>query len=63
VENISTPLAKIKLNWFPLSFSGEFEKAYREYFFHDSLRLVRIALAVGLFFYGLLCFLYACVVP
>jgi len=65
VENISTPLKlnKIKLNWFPLSFSGEFEKVFQEYFFHDSLRLVRIAIAVGLFFYGIFGILDAWLVP
>jgi signal transduction histidine kinase len=63
VENISTPRDKIKLNWFPLSFSGEFEKAYQEHFFQDSLRIVRIALVVGLFFYGLFGFLDAWLVP
>jgi signal transduction histidine kinase/ActR/RegA family two-component response regulator len=63
VENISTPQDKIKLKWFPLSFSGEFETVFRRYYFQDSLRHVRIALVVGFFFYGIFGFLDALLVP
>ena len=54
---------KIKLNLFPLSFSGDFEDAFQEYYFHDALRHIRIALAVGLFFYAIFGLLDAWLVP
>ena len=63
MENISAPQYKIKLKWFPLSFSGDFEKVFQKYYFQDSLRHVRIALAVGFFFYGIFGFLDALLVP
>ena len=53
----------MKLKWFPLSFSGEFEKVFQKYYFQDSLRHVRIALVVGFFFYGIFGFLDALLVP
>jgi signal transduction histidine kinase len=63
VENNSNPHDKIKLKWLPLSFSGDFEKVFQEYYFLDSLRHVRIALMVGFFFYGVFGFLDALLVP
>ena len=48
---------------FPLSFSGDFEDAFQEYYFHDALRHIRIALAVGLFFYAIFGLLDAWLVP
>ena len=53
----------MKLKWFPLSFSGEFEKVFQKYYFQDSLRHVRIALVVGFFFYGIFGFLDVLLVP
>ena len=59
----STSPDKIKLNLFPLSFSGDFENAFQEYYFHDALRHIRIALAVGLFFYAIFGLLDVWLVP
>ena len=59
----STPLDEFKLNWFSLSFSGSFEDAFREFYFHASLRHIRIALIVGLFFYVIFGILDAWLVP
>jgi signal transduction histidine kinase len=63
VVNFSTPLDKIKLNLFPLSFSRDFEEAFQEYYFNGALRLIRLALVVGLFFYGIFGILDAWLVP
>lgn len=63
MANSSTSPDKITLNLFPLSFSGDFEDAFQEYYFHDALRHIRIALAVGLFFYAIFGFLDAWLVP
>jgi len=63
VENISTPLDKIKLNWFPLSFSGNFEATFKEHYFHNSLRQVRVAIVVGIFFYSVFGILDVFLVP
>ena len=63
MADISSPIEGSKLKWFPLSFSGDFEKAFQEYYFNDSLRLVRIALVIGLFFYGIFGILDAWLVP
>ena len=63
MADFSAPPDRIKLNFFPLSFSGEFESAFQDYFFKDSLRLIRLALVVGLFFYGIFGLLDAWLVP
>jgi hypothetical protein len=63
VDRSSTSPDKIKLNLFPLSFSGDFEDAFEKYYFHDALRHIRIALAVGLFFYAIFGLLDAWLVP
>jgi hypothetical protein len=63
VARSSTSPDKIKLNLFPLSFSGDFEDAFEKYYFHDALRHIRIALAVGLFFYVIFGLLDAWLVP
>ena len=63
MANSSTSPLKIKLNLFPLSFSGGFEDDFQEYYFHDALRHIRIALAVGLFFYAIFGLLDAWLVP
>jgi signal transduction histidine kinase len=53
----------IKINWITLSFPKDLEKIFLEQFFHDSLRQVRIALALGIFFYGVFGILDAWLVP
>jgi signal transduction histidine kinase len=63
VGNFSTPLDRIKLNLFPLSFSKEFEGAFQDYYYNGALSLVRLALVVGLFFYGIFGVLDAWLVP
>jgi len=63
MENSSTPIDKIKLNWFPLSFSGDFEKTFIDYYFHYSLRQIRIAIVVGFFFYSIFGILDVTLVP
>ena len=59
----SPPPDKIKLNWFPLSFSGNFETVFQEYYFRDSLQHVRVALIVGMIFYSVFGLLDARLVP
>ena len=54
---------KAKLYWLTLSFGKDLEKTFRNYYFQDSLQHVRIALAVGLFFYGIFGVLDAWLVP
>ncbi len=53
----------IKINWITLSFPKDLEKTFLEQYFHDSLRQVRIALALGIFFYGVFGILDAWLVP
>ena len=59
----STPLDQIKLHLFPLSFSKDFEEAFQSWYFDGAVRLIRLALLVGLFFYGLFGILDAWLVP
>jgi signal transduction histidine kinase len=54
---------KFKINWITLSFPKELEKVFLEQYFRDSLRQVRIALALGIFFYGIFGILDAWLVP
>jgi PAS domain S-box-containing protein len=61
--NIPSLPDKAKLNWLTLSFGRDLEKTFRNYYFQDSLQHVRIALAVGLFFYGIFGVLDAWLVP
>ncbi len=51
------------LNPLTLSFSGDLEKSFREHFFSNSLKLVRISLLAGIFFYGFFGILDAQLVP
>jgi hypothetical protein len=40
------------VNWLTLSFPKNLEKAFQDSYFQNSLRQVRIALLLGLFFYS-----------
>ena len=60
---LSSSTDKIKINWITLSFPKDLEKAFLEQYFRDSLRQVRIALALGIFFYGVFGILDAWLVP
>ncbi len=59
----SSPLDEIKVDFLTLSFSGNFEEAFLDDYFQKSLRHVRIALLLGLFFYGIFGILDAWLVP
>lgn len=60
---LSSSANKIKINWITLSFPKDLEKAFLEQYFRDSLRQVRIALTLGIFFYGVFGILDAWLVP
>ncbi len=60
---LQTALAKIKINWITLSFPKDLENKFLEKYFHDSLRQVRIAAGLGIFFYGIFGILDASLVP
>ena len=60
---LSFPSNKIKINWITLSFPGDHEKTFLEQYFHDSLGQIRLASALGIFFYGIFGFLDAWLVP
>ena len=53
----------IKINWITLSFSGDLENIFLEKYFQDSLRQVRFAAVLGIFFYGIFGILDASLVP
>jgi PAS domain S-box-containing protein len=53
----------IQINFLTLSFPRELERAYRDYYFDASLRQVRIASALGVFFYAIFGILDAWLVP
>ncbi len=53
----------IRINWLSLSFQGDIEKAFRKSYFNNSLRQIRIALLLGIFFYGIFGVLDAWLVP
>jgi len=59
----SSPLDEIKMNFLTLSFPGKLEEAFLDDYFQKSLRHVRIALLLGLFFYGIFGILDAWIVP
>lgn len=59
----SSPLDEIKVNLLTLSFPGNFEEAFLDDYFQKSLRHVRIALLLGIFFYGIFGILDAWLVP
>jgi two-component system cell cycle sensor histidine kinase/response regulator CckA len=57
------PSANIQINYLTLSFPRELEKAFQDYYFNVSLRQVRIASALGVFFYAIFGILDAWLVP
>lgn len=59
----SFALDEIKVNLLTLSFPGNFEEAFLDDYFQKSLRHVRIALLLGIFFYGIFGILDAWLVP
>ena len=54
---------KNKINWITLSFPRNLEKIFLEHYFQDSLKQVRIATALGIFFYGIFGILDVFLVP
>ena len=61
--NILSLSDQTKINLVTLSFDKDLERAFQQYHFQDSLRHVRIALVVGLFFYAIFGVLDASLVP
>lgn len=61
--NIPLLSDQIKINWFTLSFEKDLEQVFKKYYFHDSLRHVRISLSIGLVFYAIFGLLDASLVP
>jgi PAS domain S-box-containing protein len=57
------PSENIQINYLTLSFPGELERSFRDYYFYASLRQVRIASALGVFFYAIFGILDAWLVP
>lgn len=57
------PSENIQINYLTLSFPGEVERAFRDSYFFASLRQVRIASALGVFFYAIFGILDAWLVP
>ena len=60
---LSSSSKNIKINWVTLAFPKILEDAFQEQYFHDSLRQIRIASALGILFYGLFGILDAWLVP
>jgi len=60
---VSTLADQIKVNLFTLSFPRDLEEAFFEDHFRRSLRHVRLALLLGIFFYGIFGILDAWLVP
>ncbi|MFH1623801.1 MAG: hypothetical protein ABID54_01430, partial [Pseudomonadota bacterium] len=58
-----SPLNEMKVNLVTLSFRGNLEKAFLEDYFQKSLRHVRTALLIAIFFYGIFGILDAWLVP
>ncbi|UCG05689.1 MAG: PAS domain S-box protein [Desulfobacterales bacterium] len=58
-----SPSDSIQINWLTLSFAEDLEKAFEDHYFHTSLRQVRIASALGVFFYAIFGVLDAWLVP
>jgi len=63
VPIIPSTSKKNKINWITLSFPKDLENEFLEKYFHDSLRQVRIAAVLGIFFYGIFGILDASLVP
>jgi signal transduction histidine kinase/ActR/RegA family two-component response regulator len=53
----------IKINWVTLSFPNDIEKIFLEKYARDSIRQVRLALLLGVFFYGVFGILDVWMVP
>jgi PAS domain S-box-containing protein len=53
----------IRLNWFSLTFQGNVEKDFRERYYQNSIRQIRIALLLGILIYGIFGFLDSWLVP
>jgi two-component system, cell cycle sensor histidine kinase PleC len=57
------PISEMKINKFTLSFAGTLEKKYRAYYFHESLKITRIAIVCVAVVYCLFAFLDDALVP
>ena len=53
----------VKINWITLLFPEDLENIFLDKYFHDSLWQVRLAAALGIFFYGIFGILDASLVP
>jgi signal transduction histidine kinase len=63
LANILSSQNNFQVNWLTLSFPKNLEKAFQDSYFQNSLRQVRIALLLGLFFYSVFGILDAWLVP
>ncbi|UCF83595.1 MAG: PAS domain S-box protein [Desulfobacteraceae bacterium] len=63
MTSLSSRSDEIKANLFTLSFQGELEEAFLDDYFRKSLRHVRIALLLAIFFYSIFGILDAWIVP
>lgn len=59
----TSPLSQFDINWFTLTFPGQLEKEFHHTHFEKSLRQVRIALLLGIFFYSVFAGLDALIFP
>lgn len=57
------PSDSIQINWLTLTFAKDLEKSFQDHYFHNSLRQVRVASALGVFFYAIFGILDAWLVP
>jgi PAS domain S-box-containing protein len=63
MATILAPHEELKLNWLTLSFPADLEKAFLDDYFRRSLRQVRIAMLLAIFFYSVFGILDAWLVP
>ncbi len=63
MATITSQSQNFRINWITLSFPKDLEKVFLEEYFHNSLRQVRIALALAVFFYAIFGILDAWLVP
>ncbi len=63
MPNTTNPADNFRLNWLTLSFPGDLEKVFQDSYFKNSLRQVRIAFLVAIFFYSIFGVLDAWLVP
>jgi len=63
VEKTSYPPSAFRLNLLTLTFPGDLERAFRDNYFQNSLRQIRIALLSGICMYSIFGFLDAWLVP